>query len=125
MQILIVDDEKEFRQSLADLVELETNHHVTLAANGKQALELCRNNRYDLLVVDYRMPIMDGVEFFLCLNREQNLNRESKIVFLSGFIDEVSFHIKDVVSVELKSKPIDPVGFLNMLQEMDEHKVAA
>ncbi len=124
VRILIVDDEIEFRSSLADLVKLETSHCVDLAANGEEALKLCRVINFDLLIVDYRMPVMDGVEFFRHLNHEKNLNRESQFVFLSGFVEEVSLHVEDIVSIDIKEKPIDPENILNLIAELSLKEAA-
>lgn len=126
MNILIVDDEREFRESLADLIHLETDCHVDLAANGKEALELCSSNNYELLIIDYRMPLMNGVDFFKILSADNNKNLKGKILFLSGFVDEISLEIQDFISIEFRSKPLKPQEFLKIVEKVrDASGVAA
>jgi DNA-binding NtrC family response regulator len=60
IRVLIVDDEKELRESLADLVE-GLGHKVDTAENGAQALEKIKASSFDLLFLDVRMPEMDGI----------------------------------------------------------------
>lgn len=59
--VLIVDDEKHLRELyLAELSE--EGYEILLASNGKEALEILRNRRPDVVVLDIRMPVMDGIE---------------------------------------------------------------
>lgn len=64
MNILIVDDEPLARARLEGLVgELEGNHHVVgVASNGRDALKLAAELAPDLVLLDIRMPVMDGLE---------------------------------------------------------------
>lgn len=59
--ILIVDDQQTTRQLLNEVL-CHMGHHVTQAASGQEALDLCRNENFDLVILDYRMPGMDGLE---------------------------------------------------------------
>ncbi len=61
MQILIADDNDINRQFLIGV--LEETHHVTVeATDGKQAVRACRNQSFDLILMDIRMPEIDGIE---------------------------------------------------------------
>ena len=61
MKILIVDDEKSIRFALKDIIEFE-GHEVSLAADGKEGLEMALANSYDVIFSDIKMPVMDGLE---------------------------------------------------------------
>jgi two-component system response regulator HydG len=63
LKILVVDDNDEFAQSLADILRLK-GHEVTTANDGFQALEFVKQSGYDLVLMDVKMPVMDGVETF-------------------------------------------------------------
>ena len=60
-KILVVDDEKNIR-SLYEKELQDEGYAVTLAGNGKEALERFGSDRPDLVVLDIRMPGMDGLE---------------------------------------------------------------
>ncbi|MBO5279182.1 MAG: response regulator transcription factor [Lachnospiraceae bacterium] len=57
--ILVVDDEDKIRQIIRKYAEYE-GYLITEAADGREAVELCRKNDYDLIVMDVMMPVMDG-----------------------------------------------------------------
>lgn len=59
--ILVVDDQRVIRHLLFQVLS-GMGHKVTLACNGLEALALCEAHRYDLIVLDHRMPGMDGLE---------------------------------------------------------------
>ncbi len=58
-------------------------YSVDTAENGKIALEEYRKNKYDLLLVDIRMPDMDGMDLYYHL-REMNPDIINKIIFITG-----------------------------------------
>jgi len=60
-KILIVEDEQHQRELYA--MELEDEgYDVDQASNGKEGVDKVKNNKYDLVVMDIRMPEMDGIE---------------------------------------------------------------
>ena len=60
-RVLLVEDEETAAEVLAMLLELE-GFDVTLAANGKRAIEMLAEVNPELIITDYMMPVMDGVE---------------------------------------------------------------
>ena len=60
-KLLIVEDEENLRDLYAEDLE-ESGYEVTKASNGKEAINLVRNGSYDLIIMDIRMPEMDGIE---------------------------------------------------------------
>lgn len=60
-KILIVEDEQHQRELYA--LELQDEgYEIDQASNGKEAVEMVKGNRYDLVIMDIRMPEMDGIE---------------------------------------------------------------
>ena len=59
--ILIVDDEQAERQTLAELLR-RSGHQATEAGSGREALDLLAHQRFDLVILDLKMPEMDGTE---------------------------------------------------------------
>lgn len=59
--LLVVDDESSIRRTLKEILEFE-KHKVDLASNGIDAIEMATNNSYDAIMLDIKMPEMDGME---------------------------------------------------------------
>ena len=60
INILVVDDEESIRTTLKQILTGE-GHTVSDAANGMEAVHLVRQNRFDILLVDYTLPDMNGL----------------------------------------------------------------
>ena len=85
MNILIVDDDGLIRDSLKIMLELEENWHVRTAADGNAALALCRETIPDVILMDIRMPVCDGVA---ATRNIKTAFPETKIVMLTTFTDD-------------------------------------
>ena len=77
--ILVVDDETRIRSIIRKYAEFE-GHQVTEAADGMEAVLLCRKNSYDLIIMDIMMPELDG--FSAC--REIRKVSQTPIIILSA-----------------------------------------
>ena len=62
--ILIVEDDPAISNLLTETISYETLYRPIVAPDGLQALKVIRNIRPDLLLVDYRLPIMSGIELY-------------------------------------------------------------
>jgi DNA-binding response OmpR family regulator len=78
--ILIVDDEPIARQSLTDILKLE-GYNVSAAPNGQAAVEYARTHAVDLMIVDLKMPGMDGLEVVQVINQN---SPETEIILLTA-----------------------------------------
>lgn len=94
MNILLVDDEVEIAQTLADLLEPE-GHTVDIAANGAIALDKLKRARFDVIVSDLRMPVMDGPALYEALERELP-SYLGKIIYVTG--DTLSSHVQSFLN---------------------------
>ena len=77
--ILVVDDESRIRAIIRKYAEFE-GHQVTEAGDGMEAVLLCRQNSYDLIIMDIMMPELDG--FSAC--REIRKVTQTPIIMLSA-----------------------------------------
>ena len=80
--LLIVDDEVALRKLLAELVSTIEGVSVITAENGKQAISIMKNHRFDAILSDIKMPEMDGLEFLKTLRENDNM---IPFVILSAF----------------------------------------
>lgn len=78
-RLLIVDDEMRIRKLIKKYAKFE-GYEVDEAADGMEALEKCRSNDYDLMILDIMMPELDG--FSVC--RELRKNRPVPVIILSA-----------------------------------------
>ena len=83
MKILIVDDEKAIRNSIKDILEME-EYTVDTAENGEEAIAKASKEKFDAIICDIKMPVMDGIEV---LDRLVADGIESPVIMLSGHGD--------------------------------------
>lgn len=83
--VLIVEDEPDIRESLAELLSDE-GYEVCTAANGHEALDLLRRNdvRPGLILLDLMMPVMSGAKFLECLCAEATHLTQIPVVVLTA-----------------------------------------
>lgn len=89
-RVLVVEDERELRDSLAAL--LSKHFEVCSAANGHEALEMARQQSPHIILMDLRMPEMNGFEACMRL-RESEQTKDVPVLILSGQ-DEVHSRIQ-------------------------------
>ena len=86
MRVLIVDDDKLVAISLKTILEGDEGIEVlAIGNNGKDAVELYRNNQPDILLMDIRMDVMTGLEAAELIIKEY---KAAKILFLTTFSDD-------------------------------------
>jgi DNA-binding NtrC family response regulator len=78
-KILVVDDESSIRRTLKEILEFE-KYEVDLAANGMDALDLAKSHPYDAILLDIKMPEMDGMEVL----EKLQLLIDCPVVMISG-----------------------------------------
>ncbi|MBN1941587.1 MAG: response regulator [Candidatus Diapherotrites archaeon] len=78
--VLIVDDSFEDLESMHNYLKGD-KHEVATATNGAQALDLIQNTKFDLILVDIKMPTLSGYDLMRLLR--EKLNSDSKIIYVS------------------------------------------
>lgn len=85
-KILLVDDHQIVRQGLKNLIEFERDLEVTgEASSGLEALNLIRQNKYDIVVLDISMPDKNGVD---TLHDLKHIAPDLPVLVLSGYAEE-------------------------------------
>ena len=103
-KILAIDDERSIRNTLKEILEYE-NFQVDLAEDGIQGLELMKNNKYDVVLLDIKMPQMDGMEV---LGKIMEKYHDTQVIMISGHgtIDTAVEAIKKG-AYDFVEKPLD------------------
>ena len=81
VRVLAVDDNRMNLKVLTGVLK-STQMKIETCESGKDCLELCRDNHYDLIFMDHMMPEMDGIETFKRLRADKNLKSNDSTVFV-------------------------------------------
>ncbi len=116
-KILVVDDEKDLREVLTDILKFE-GFETRMAANGLEALKVMNEFYPHLIVTDIIMPECDGLTFFKEVSRLYS--PPIPVIFMSGYVGTVI--IDELKSKEnfvaIYSKPIEMVDLLSKIDEL-------
>ncbi|MBT7135615.1 MAG: sigma-54-dependent Fis family transcriptional regulator, partial [Polaribacter sp.] len=121
-KILIIEDEAAIRRVLNKIISEENeSYHVEEAADGLAGLEMIKNNDYDLVLCDIKMPKMDGVEV---LEKTKKIKPEVPIVMISGHGDiDTAIQTMRLGAFDYISKPPDLNRLLNTVRNALDKKV--
>ncbi len=80
-KILVIDDEEIVRISCKKCLTPE-GYDVSVAATGVEGMKLAKEDHYDLILTDLKMPDMDGIEFLV---KMKEIQHEAKIIMITGY----------------------------------------
>jgi len=120
-KILIIEDEAAIRRVLKKIISEESNsYEVFEAEDGMQGVELIKENDYDLVLCDIKMPKMDGVEV---LQYSKKLKPELPFLMISGHGDlETAVNTMRLGAFDYISKPPDLNRLLNAVRNALDQK---
>ena len=103
-KILAIDDEQTIRESLKEILEYES-HVVELASNGEEGIQMFQDDKYDAVLLDIKMPQMDGMEV---LDKLLSFSPDIPVIMISGHgtIDTAVESIKKG-AFDFIEKPLD------------------
>ena len=81
MRVLIVDDESLIRMDLRDIIESCGHEVVAEGTNGVEAIKLCKEYKPDIVLMDVKMPELDGIE----AARQIGFHHEAPVVLLTSY----------------------------------------
>jgi len=111
-KVLVVDDDAGIRETMADILALE-GYEVTLAADGEEAIAIAQRERFDVALLDIRMPKMDGVETLKIL---KNMAPEIRVIMITGFeVGDLADEALEFGAEAVFRKPLDVATFLPVL----------
>ena len=116
--ILIADDEEDARTIICMRLAKHPHLHVVEATNGREALALAREQHPDLIVLDWTMPGMSGIEVVRAL-RDSPALATTPVIMTSGRDDPAELSEARALGVAAYViKPFDPAELMDKIQEV-------
>ena len=84
IKVLLIDDEDDFRQLMKFWLESK-GYSVLAASNGADGIKLVKNDQPNIIFLDLRMPVMDGVA---TLKEIRTFDRDLPVIVISAFLDD-------------------------------------
>ena len=112
--ILIVEDEAAIGDLLVETIARETPHRAILVADSTRAFDVIKRIRPNLVLLDYHLPGMNGVELYDRLRAIEGLEHIPAILMTAGVL-QYDMRRRKLVGM---SKPIDINKLLDMIEEL-------
>ena len=121
-RVLIVDDQAGFSHLLRSALEMiERNLAVSEALTGEEALKEIKTSQIDLLIADYRLPGINGLEL---MKEFRLINPDSRVIMISGVADqEILKQIEEASPDAFFPKPVPMSDFLEAVEECLKNKI--
>jgi two-component system alkaline phosphatase synthesis response regulator PhoP len=121
-KVLVVDDEIHIIHVVA--IKLRNNgYEVISAENGAEAFELACEEKPDIVVTDFQMPVMTGVELVEKL-RQNEATKDIPVIMLTARGFAIEDELKEDLQIsEFLSKPFSPKELLRSIEDILHHKV--
>jgi len=114
LRILVVDDNKEFCENVKDVLELK-EYEVQTAYDGFKALDIIKQNVIDLVLMDIKMPVMNGVDAF---KKIKKIAPHTQVIMITAFaVEEL---IQDALSNGAFSCLKKPLDFELLFSKIEE-----
>jgi DNA-binding NtrC family response regulator len=112
-QVLIVDDDIGTSETLSDIL-IASGFNTTTVESGKECLEAFKQKHFDVVLMDIKMPGMNGVEAFKKL---QEMNSKIKVIMMTAYAvnDLVAEALRDGV-FSVAHKPLDLEKLISLLR---------
>jgi CheY-like chemotaxis protein len=112
--ILIVEDDALIGEVFVQAISEETAHQALLVPDGFRALEIVKTYRPDLIMLDYHLPRMNGLELYDRLHAIKELENVPTILTTAGVMHH-DIQQRHLIGI---SKPIDLNKLLNLIEEL-------
>ncbi|HVJ49194.1 response regulator [Desulfitobacterium sp.] len=117
--ILVVDDQLGVRRLLYETFR-EEQHEVLMAANGKEALKILENFIPDLILMDMKMPGMNGID---TLRQIRSFNKEVSVIMMTAYGDAQNLEqARELGVLHYMGKPFDLFELRDRVRDILAHK---
>lgn len=114
IKVLIIDDERPIRETL-EMFLREKGYEVATSEDGKEGLEAVQRVRPEIVILDIRLPGMDGLEV---LRRIKEKGEETQVIMITAYHDtETTRQAMKLGAYEYIRKPLDADEFENAIEK--------
>ncbi len=115
-KLLIVDDEPDVLR-LTEFFLKKKGYEVLMATNGEVAITIAKENRPNLVLLDIKMPKMDGYEVFKRIRRDENLTKIPIVFMTADASTHVSENTEYLGAEGYLLKPFEMTALLNKIKQ--------
>jgi len=115
LKIMLIDDDEWIRDSMRIFLELE-GCNLTTCETAEEALETVKNMAFDIIIADYKLPGMNGIEFFKRI--ESSSDPTIKLMITANLSKLISSMATDVGIHEIIEKPLKPENIEDSLSRL-------
>ncbi len=112
--VFIVEDDEAIGELLVQAIEQETSYQAVLASDGFQALKMLRTVKPDLLILDYGLPDMNGIEFYDTIHAAKALEHLPVLI-----VSAETARIQKEIKARQLSQLQKPFELANLLQAIE------
>lgn len=115
--ILIVDDHTNMQTTLKDILEDE-GYQVMTAQTGQEAIDFCQKQKFDVILMDVRMPDLNGVEAY---RRIRNFIGEARVIMMSAYsVEELKREALQEGVIAFLQKPLHVETLLALIEQTEQ-----
>ncbi len=117
VKILIVDDNPIFCETLKDNLEI-MKYNIIIKNKGKQAIKYIKENDVDIVLIDIKMPVLNGLEVFLEIKK---INPKITGIMITAYRNEVENLVKNALANDLYDclyKPIESEKIITLIEQI-------
>jgi len=118
--LLLVDDNLDFLDSTKDVLE-DKGYQVEIATNGKDALILETNKSFDVILMDIKMPGMNGVESYIKMKEK---NPDVRVILITAYsLEDLTKRAREEGVCEILYKPLNMVKLVDSIERIKKSRI--
>ena len=115
LNILLVEDDP-INQKVASCIVKRELHNITIAENGSVGVEKYLSEKFDLILMDIQMPVMDGFEFLHYLRQDVKTSEIPVVMITSRTAEKHRKHAMELGATAYLGKPFNETELLTLLK---------